>query len=110
MRIAGGFRGVDLPPETVLAQLGEHTGVVNVGVGQEHRLDGVRRDGQRDVLEDVLPLPNAAVHQIVPAVYLQQRTAAGDLMGRADELNFHIRTSKIHVTPRKTGAVLLGCI
>ena len=70
-KIAGGFRGVDLSPETVLAQLGEHTGMVDMGVGQEHRFDGVRRDGQRDVLEDVLPLLHAAVHQIVPAAYLQ---------------------------------------
>ena len=71
--------------------------MVDMGVGQEHRFDGVRRDGQRDVLEDVLPLLHAAVHQIVAAVHLQQRTAAGDLMGRADELNFHVCTSRIHV-------------
>ena len=38
-----------------------------------------------------------AVHQIVPAVHFQQRTAAGDFMGRADELNFHVCTSRIHV-------------
>ena len=100
-KIAGGLRGVDLPPETVLAQLGEHTGMVDMGVGQEHRFNGVRRNGQRDVLENVLPLLHAAVHQIVPAAYLQQRTAAGDFMGRTDELNFHVCTSKIDVTPRK---------
>lgn len=29
--------------------------MVDMGVGQEHRFDGIRRDGQRDVLEDVLP-------------------------------------------------------
>ena len=80
--------------------------MVDMGVGQEHRFDGVRRDGQRDVQEDVLPLLHAAVHQIVAAVHLQQRTAAGDLMGRADELNFHVCTSKIHVMPRETGGVL----
>ena len=102
-KIAGGLRGVDLPPEPVLAQLGEHTGMVDMGVGQEHRFDGVRRNGQRDILENVLPLLHTAVHQIVSAVHFQQRTAASDLMGRADELNFHVCTSKIHVMPRETG-------
>ena len=75
--------------------------MVDMGVGKEHRFDGIRRDGQRDVLENVLPLLHTAVHQIVPAAYLQQRTAAGDFMGRTDELNFHVCTSKIDVMPRK---------
>ena len=91
-QVTGGFRGVDGPGEAVLAQLGQHTGVVNVGMGQEHRLDGGGIHRHRHILKNVRPLLHAAVHQIVSLSNFQQRAAAGDLMGRADELDFHIPT------------------
>ena len=73
---------------------------LNIDTGvEEFRVNG------RGVLRFNPADPNlyTAVHQIVSAVHFQQRTAASDLMGRADELNFHVCTSKIHVMPRETG-------
>ena len=60
-----------------------------MGVGQEHRLHGGGIDRQGNIFKNIRTLLHAAVHQIVPASHLQQRAAAGDLMGRADELDFH---------------------
>ena len=83
------YGGVDGALEAVLIELGNHAGVVDVGVGQEHRLDHAGTDGQGDILEHVGALLHAAVHHVILTAHFQQRTAAGDLMGSADKLNFH---------------------
>ena len=87
--------GKDGPPEAVLIELGKHTGMVDMCVGQKHRVDFPRRHRQGHIFEDVDTLFHAAVHQVLPASHLQQCTAARDLVGRTDELDFHGITSGI---------------
>ena len=88
-QVAGCLGGVDGAGEAVLAQLRQHTGVVDVGMGQEHRLNigGLYRQG--DILENIRPLLHTAVHQIVTGANFQQRAAASDFVGSADELDLH---------------------
>ena len=93
-QVTGGLGGVDGSGEAVLAQLGQHTRMVNMGMGQEHRLNLPRVHRQGHILENIRSLLHTAVHQIEPASHLQQGAAAGDLMGGADELNFHTFTSE----------------
>ena len=88
-QVAGGLGGINRTGKSVLAQLGQHTGVVNVGVGQKHRFNGVRRHRQGHVLEHIHALLHTAVHQVVPPAHFQQGTAACYFVGRTDELDFH---------------------
>ena len=88
-QIACRFRSVNRAGKSVLAQLGQHTGVVNVGVGQKHRFNSVRRHRQGHVLEHIHPLLHTAVHQVVPPTHFQQGTAACYFVVRTDELDLH---------------------
>ena len=54
--------------------------VVDVGVGQQHAVDLLHRDGQGLVLIDILALLHTAVDQNVQPPCLQQGAAACHLM------------------------------
>ena len=71
-QIAGFCRGINSAAEAVFAQFGQHTRVVDMGVGQKHRLYLGSRDRQRDIFKHIHTLLHAAVHQIVSSAYLQQ--------------------------------------
>ena len=88
-QVAGGIRGIDIAPEAVLVELGQHTGVVDVGMGQKDGLHLGGGDGQRRVLKHVEPLLHTAIDQKILAIDLQYRTAAGHLMGGPDKRQFH---------------------
>ena len=87
--VAGGVGGVDGALEAVLVQLGDHAGVVDMGMGQKYRLNLVGADGKGDILEHIGTLLHAAVHHVILAANFQQCAAAGNLVGSADKLNFH---------------------
>ena len=88
-----GVRGIDLAAEAVAHQQRQHTGMVDVCMGGQHPVDlaGCHRDGL--VLVDILALLHAAVDQEPTARGFQQRTAAGDLMVRAQKCDLHKNTS-----------------
>ena len=86
---AGCLRGIDRTRKTVLTKLGQHTGMVNVSMGQKYRFDGIGCYRQGYILEHIYTLFHAAVHQIVPPAYFQQCAAASNLMGGTDELYLH---------------------
>ena len=88
-QVAGAGGGIDMPPEAVLIELGQHSRVVNMCMGQKDRLNTVGRDGDGHILEYIDTLFHAAVHQILLAADLQKCAAAGDLVGRSDELDLH---------------------
>ena len=90
-----GVGGVDFAPEAVAHQQRQHTGVVDVRMGSQHPVDlaGCHRDGL--VLVDILALLHAAVDQEPTARGFQQRTAAGDLMVRAQKRDLHPKTPPV---------------
>ena len=67
--------------------------MIDVGMGQKYRFNGIGGNRQGDVLKHICALLHAAVYQIIPSAYFQQRAAAGDFMGGADKLNPHNNTS-----------------
>jgi len=73
--------GMDRPLEARPAQLGQQTGMIRVGVGQEHVVDALRRERERAVVQlaDGLgALEQAAIDQEPAAVMLDQIATAGD--------------------------------
>ena len=90
-----GVGGVDFAPEAVAHQQRQHTGVVDVRMGSQHPVDlaGCHRDGL--VLVDIPALLHAAVDQEPTTRGFQQRTAAGDLMVRAQKRDLHPKTPPV---------------
>ena len=80
--VAGGGRGVDLGVAALLEQQRDPAGMVDVGVGQQDEVDGGGRHRHRRVDECVHALLHAAIHQSIMPVYLDQRAASRDLVGR----------------------------
>ena len=81
--------GEDRAPEAVVVQLGQQAGVVDVGMGQEHRLHRGGGHGQRFILEHVDALLHTAVHKEIAPAAGDHRAAAGHLMRRAQKGQFH---------------------
>ena len=67
----GGGGGVDGPPEALGGQRRNHAGVVDVGMGEHHRVKRRGVERQRLVLIGIPPLLHAAVHQNVLAARRQ---------------------------------------
>ena len=86
---AGGGGGVDGAAVALLVQQRELARVVDVGVGQQHKVQLRSPDRQGLVFKEILPLLHAAVHQALFIAHLDERAAAGDLMGRAEKCDFH---------------------
>ena len=87
--MAGGRGGIDPALEAVLKELWQHAGVIDMGVGHEHGRNGRRRDGEGDVFKDIDALFHAAVDKIILSAVFQQGAAAGHLVCRTDERDFH---------------------
>ena len=95
----GGLGGVNSAAEAVFAELRQKARVVDVRVGEEHRVDLAGSDGQRRVFKHVHALLHAAVDEVEMPGALQQRAAAGDLVRRAEEGEFHIHCSLFRFSP-----------
>ena len=91
-QVGGGPGAVNGTPEALPAQKGKPARVVDVGVGQQHRVHIPRRQGQFGVFVFVGALFQPAVDEDVLSVCLQQRAAAGYLVSRAQKGEFHSRT------------------
>ena len=79
----GGAGGHDRATEAPCHQHGDAPGVVDVGVGQQHRIHIPRQHRQGGVFVDVSPLLHAAVDENAVGSGLQQGAGAGDLVGGA---------------------------
>ena len=91
-QVARGGSGVDIAPEAVLDQVRDVAGVVDVRVGEDHRVDGAAVEGQIAVpLEGFLApaLKQATFQQQAKSVDLNQVHGAGDGADRPDELDAH---------------------
>ena len=88
-----GVRGVDLSPEAVARQQRQLTGVVDMGMGDQHPVDlaGCHRD--RLVLVDILALLHTAVDEEPLPGCLDQCAAAGDFVVRTQKRDLHKNTS-----------------
>ena len=81
---------IDPAAKTVLAQQRQSSGVVDVGVRDQHEVKRRRLDRQILVDEYVLALLHAEVHQTAPSAYLEIGAAAGDLVRCAEKRDFHL--------------------
>ena len=84
-----GVGGVDFAPEAVAHQQRQHTGVVDVGVGDHHGVDVPGGKVQLLVVPLVPALLQAAVHQNLLAVDLQTMAAAGYALVSAVKTQLH---------------------
>ena len=91
-QIAGGRAGVDRPAKARLHQAGQPAAVVQVGVAEHHRVNGVRGHAQRRpvALAQHLPaLEQAAVEQDALVAQRDEVAGTGDGIGGAEELDLH---------------------
>ena len=86
---AGCSRGIHRAPESVFIQQRQISGMVNVGMGQQHKVNIPRLHRNFHIFIQVLALLHTAVHQTFDAAHLNERTAAGHFMGCADKRQFH---------------------
>ena len=87
--VGGLVRCVDAAPESVFRQQRQQAGVVNVGVGQQDKVQRSGRNRQTLVLKAVLSLLHAAVHQTQHAAALHHGTGACYLVGGSQKSQFH---------------------
>ena len=90
--VAAGGVGIDGPAEAALAQQRQAPAVVDVGVAQDHCVDLRRIERERRPIALVggrAALDHAAVEQQAAAAHGQYVARAGDLTGRAEELQLH---------------------
>ena len=90
---AGGGGGIDRAPEALLIQQGQMAGMVDMGVGQQGKIQLPGRDGQRLVFKQIPPLLHTAVHDALFISHLNIGAAAGDLMGGTKKCDLHIKRS-----------------
>ena len=83
------LRRIDLAPEAVLIQFGQHTGVIDMRVCQKNCVDLSGQNRERRIFKNIDTLLHAAVDQIVPSTALQKRTASRHFMCRTNECKFH---------------------
>ena len=67
--------------------------MVDMGMGSQHPVDFPGSDRNGLIFVDILALLHAAVDQKAPSGRFDQRTAAGDLMVRAQKRDLHKNTS-----------------
>ena len=68
--------GDDTPAETLLDKHGDPSGMVDMGVGDEHIVDGVGRKGKFSVGNLIPSLLQTAIHQNPLAIHFQTMAAA----------------------------------
>ena len=88
-QIGGEAGGPDRAGKALLHQHGHPAAVVDVGVGDEHIVNGVGGEGQLPVVDLVPALLEAAVDQNSFSVDLQAVAAAGDALVRAEKAELH---------------------
>ena len=81
--------GEDAALEALLHQHGHPAGVVDMGVGNQHKVNAAGMEGQRTVIHLVPSLLQAAVDQDIFAVDLQTVTAAGHALVSAVKAQLH---------------------
>ena len=75
--------GVDLAPEAVVRQQRQKTGMVDMGMGDEHKVDLAGGYGQGLVLVHIFALLHAVVDEETLPCRFQHGAAAGHLVVRA---------------------------
>ena len=93
--IRRGLCGVHRSPESVGVKGRQISRVVDVGVGQQHKVQLRRRHRNGFVFVDVGALLHAAVHQKLLSRRLQIIAAAGHLMGGAQKCKLHRLSSSL---------------
>ena len=86
-------RGDDGPCKAVFDEHGDAAGVVDMGVGHQHRVDAARMERQGGVVDLIPALLQTAVHQDLLPVDLQTMAAAGDTLVSAVKTQLHGRNS-----------------
>ena len=84
-----GGGGVYLAAESARKEQGKQSRVVDVGVGEEHKIYIGGSYGYLDVFEDVLALFHSEIDKEFLAASLDICAAARDLVGSAYEHHFH---------------------
>ena len=94
-QLHGGIGGINFAPEAVAHQQRQQAGMVDVGMGRQHPVDlaGCHRNGL--IFIHILALFHAAVDEEPPPGGFQHRTAAGDLMIRAQKRDLHPKTPPV---------------
>ena len=93
-QVAGGLRGKHVAPESLFVQKRKVSGVIDMGMGQQHKIDLPCRHRQFGVFEQVLPLFHTAVNEALFIPDFQQRHAAGHLMGGANKRDLQSKTPR----------------
>ena len=84
----------DFAFETAMDKLGDAADVIDMGVGQEEKVDIFRRNRPRlHGSHDIIPLGHTAIDQDVETLTLEQMTGPGDGMLTAEMREMHGRTS-----------------
>ena len=86
---AGGRAGIDRAAIAVFVQQGQLAAVVDMGVGQEDKVQPGWFNGQILIDEEILALLHAVVHDTLFIAHFNVGAAAGHLMGRAQECHVH---------------------
>ena len=85
----------DAALKALLDEHGNAAGVVDMGVGHQHIVDGTRREGELGVGDLVPSLLQAAVHQDALAVHFQAVAASGHALVGAEKAELHMGSSFI---------------
>ena len=106
-QIAGAGGAEDRPAESLLDQLRQQAGVIDMRVGQKHEVDLRRIEGEGAVVElpdRLRPLEQSAVHQELTARMRDPVAGAGDRAGRAAENQIHSHVMSSCSTAARSGA------
>ena len=87
--VGGSSGSVYLSGESACIQQRQHTGVVDVGMGEQNEVDMTGRHRDLDVLEHVLALLHTEINEELFSAGFDICTASGDLVGSTDECHFH---------------------
>ena len=85
--------GDDLAAKTPLHQERQPPAMIEMGMGQEHKIDRARVKSERDgilLLKLTTALEQAAIDQDAPPRHFQEMTGAGDVLCRAVKGKFHV--------------------
>ena len=80
----------DPASETVMTDLGKHSAVVDMGMGQKNKIDGGCRDRQGLVFKNISALFHTDIDQNVFSAHLQVMAAACYFMIGSNKSEFHI--------------------
>ena len=92
--------GDDAALEPLLDEHGHAAGVVDMGVGDQHAVDGIGSKGELRIVDLVPSLLQTAVDQDVLAVDLQTVTTAGHALIGAEKAEFHRESLLISIIYR----------